>query len=322
VVSISEIYHVLKRGLLMGEMNLSKTLQDLLTAKKILFCVLSVNVIILLTKISLSIVTGSLVIFAYIMDSTLDILNDAIAVFAVKRAATPPDLDHPYGHGKYEALARVTISLMLGITIVGIVLESIDRFLIGAYEIRISQIVLNVLIVLLCAYVLISLIELYYAKRTGVSVLEASAWHYITDPMTTIIVLIALYMVSIGLWYLDIIGSLIICAMIGYGAYKIFREASEVLLDRAIIHPTELRRIVIEKFRPNVIDCHAIRSRTDGFGVYLDCHIVVKPGMTVEEAHELAHEVEDFIREYYRDKKFHGITIHIEPASGKNVYDD
>lgn len=286
---------------------------NLKRAKRAFISIISVNIIIIIVKTYLFLITGALILMAFLADSILDILNDVISIFAVHRASKPPDMDHPYGHGKYEALARIMISIALFFTAFEIVSESLNRILTGSSKLVISQLVLYLIGILALVYVVISVSELIAAKRTEVNILKASAWHYITDPITSIFVLVSLWLVSIGYWLFDIIGASIICVLIGFSALGIFKEASTILLDQAVIDSKRIRDAILAKFYPKVVDCHDIRTRTDGFGIYLECHILVKDDLTVKEAHDIAHKVEDFIRKRFREKLFHGITIHIEP---------
>lgn len=165
---------------------------NLKRAKRVLINIISVNIIIIIVKTYLFLITGALILMAFLADSVLDILNDVISIFAVHRASKPPDMDHPYGHGKYEALARVAVSIALFFTIFEIVSESLNRILTGSSKLVVSQLVLYLIGILALVYVVISVSELIMAKRTEINILKASAWHYITDPITSMFVLVSL----------------------------------------------------------------------------------------------------------------------------------
>src|ERR671916_3183608 len=49
--------------------------------------------------------TGSIAVWASLLDSAMDIFASTINYFAVRAAARPPDQDHAYGYGKAESLA-------------------------------------------------------------------------------------------------------------------------------------------------------------------------------------------------------------------------
>ncbi|CAN0447484.1 unnamed protein product, partial [Ectocarpus sp. 8 AP-2014] len=45
--------------------------------------------------------------------SLSDLLSDAVTLWAVRLSRLPPDEDHPYGHGRFEAVGAFIIALML-----------------------------------------------------------------------------------------------------------------------------------------------------------------------------------------------------------------
>ncbi|MHA1616754.1 MAG: cation transporter [Candidatus Njordarchaeales archaeon] len=71
---------------------------ELLTARKVLVTTLIASSTLLGIKTYLYILTGSITVLAYMMDSLYDFINDAVSVWAINRALEPPDKDHPYGH--------------------------------------------------------------------------------------------------------------------------------------------------------------------------------------------------------------------------------
>ena len=50
--------------------------------------------------------------------------------------------------------------------------------------------------------------------------------------------------------------------------------------------------------------------KSNELGDSLDCHVVVKPKMTVEESHNLNHKLSSLIQEKFKD---YSVNIHIEP---------
>jgi cation diffusion facilitator family transporter len=60
--------------------------------------------------------------------STLDLFASIIAYLAVKLSDSPPDEDHPYGHGKYENISGVKESVLIFIAAIGIIYEAMHKF--------------------------------------------------------------------------------------------------------------------------------------------------------------------------------------------------
>ncbi len=106
-------------------------LSEISKAKKVVLLILLSNLFILSLKIYLFLMTLSLVVLAYLTDTFIDIMNDSIAFIGLRKAMVPADKDHPYGHGKYEALSRLIISIFVFVSVIEISSQSIERLIIG-----------------------------------------------------------------------------------------------------------------------------------------------------------------------------------------------
>jgi divalent metal cation (Fe/Co/Zn/Cd) transporter len=63
---------------------------------------------------------------------------------------------------------------------------------------------------------------------------------------------------------------------------------------------------------PGVSGCHAVRTRGPEAQVYVDLHVQVARGTTVEDAHAVAHDVETALRHEYG--QITDVVVHLEPA--------
>ena len=93
-----------------------------------LISVLTVLGLIIL-KVAVALLTGSLGILAQAADSVLDLVASVVAFFAVRVAEQPPDTEHPYGHGKAENLAALAETVLLLLTCGWIIYEALQRLL-------------------------------------------------------------------------------------------------------------------------------------------------------------------------------------------------
>src|SRR5918998_4980387 len=81
----------------------------------------------ILIKTATGYLTGSISVWASLLDSTMDIFASAINFFAVRAASRPPDDDHAYGHGKVESLAGLFQALVITVSGLYLVREAITR---------------------------------------------------------------------------------------------------------------------------------------------------------------------------------------------------
>ncbi len=68
---------------------------------------LVVVTVLIVLKVVVAVITGSISILAQAVDSFLDLFAIAITVFAVGIATKPADEEHPFGHGKVENIAAI-----------------------------------------------------------------------------------------------------------------------------------------------------------------------------------------------------------------------
>nr|MBP9674250.1 hypothetical protein [Bacteriovoracaceae bacterium] len=111
---------------------------------------------------------------------------------------------------------------------------------------------------------------------------------------------------------MDIVMSLGICFYLVSMAIDIVRMNLPDLLD-ASPHFTEKLYAQVKKF-PRVLDCHKMRIRGNTSSMYIDFHILVEDKLSLKEAHNIAHELEDHIRLLLKDEVTElDITAHVEP---------
>ena len=83
----------------------------------------------ILLKTATGFYTGSISVWASLLDSAMDIFASTINFFAVRAASRPPDDDHHYGHGKAESLAGLFQSLVITLSGFFLVYEAAKRLL-------------------------------------------------------------------------------------------------------------------------------------------------------------------------------------------------
>ncbi len=86
---------------------------------------LSSNVLLAAIKIVTGILGNSYALMADGIESTLDIFSSVVVLGGIKISSLPADENHPYGHGKAESLAAMSVSLILLMAGIGIAVKSV-----------------------------------------------------------------------------------------------------------------------------------------------------------------------------------------------------
>ena len=90
-------------------------MNPLITAQKLKAAQLSIvsNTSLVLLKLFIGILMGSVAVLSEAIHSGLDLLASIVAFYAVGKAGKPADERHPYGHGKWENVSGVVEALLI-----------------------------------------------------------------------------------------------------------------------------------------------------------------------------------------------------------------
>ena len=256
---------------------------------------------------------NSYALIADAIESTTDIITSGMLWIGLRWSAKPADQDHPYGHGKGEALISLGISLALVAAAVIIAVKSILN-IITPHKTP-EAFTLVILVVVIVTKELLYRFVLKTSKEISSGAVKADAFHHRSDAITSAAAFIG---ISIGLIggpgyeIADDYAALFASAIIMINAYRIARPAIGELLDEEL-DPTltsEIRTLA-EKV-DKVMAIEKIKVRKMGVFKVADMHVWVDRRLTVEEGHKIAHKVKDVIQEQY--PLFADVMIHIEPA--------
>lgn len=275
----------------------------------------SVATLLVIIKLVLGLVSGSVAVLASAIDSLLDMLVSAFNFFAIKKSEEHPDEAYHYGKGKVQAIAAVIEGTIITISGLYIIYEAIKKLSKGTETTLLTPSIVAMTFSLMITYLLVKYL-LRVAKETNNLVIKADALHYQTDLWSNAAVLVALGLVYFtGLDAIDALFGLGIGVYIIYSAYEIIQEGIEILLDRALDAEMveEIGNII--SAHPEVASYHWLKTRTDGSTNFVEFHMVLRPNILLLDAHRIADQIEDQI--YLLDKKKSWlISPHFDP------YDD
>ena len=164
--------------------------------------------------------------------------------------------------------------------------------------------------------------RLHKAARQFRSIaLDADARHLMTDVWTSAGVVIGVAAVWLTGWQpLDPLIALAVAAHIVWAGYELVRRSARGLLDQALPEE-ELKALngVLDRYREQGIDFHALRTRQAGARSFVSLHVLVPAEWTVAQGHDLAHRVEHDIRALLPETN---VLTHVEPLGDPESYRD
>ena len=272
------------------------------------------NLSLLILKLVVGLISGSIGVLSDAMDSGEDMVASAAALFSVSIAHRPADQEHPYGHGKVETLAAAVEAGVISLGGVFIAYQATERIVHGGQDIDVGL----GLMAMAVAAVLNTLVSRYVgkaAKATESLALASDAKHLQTNVVQALAVFTALVLVSItGINLFDPIVALLLAAYLWFTAFGLLRNAVAEIMDVRLPEEDErqVRRSVLERL-PEVRGFHDLRTRRSGRLRYIELHLLVEPTRTIQEVHDLCDQIEADI-----EKRLAGaiVTIHAEPDDG------
>ena len=285
--------------------------------KKVTLWGAAVNLLLTACKVAAGVFGRSAAMIADGVHSLSDLLSDAIVLIFTHISSKDKDRKHRFGHGKFETMATVVISIILVVVAARLMsggIRSIVACVKGETLPRPGFIALAAAVVSIVSKEILYQWTAAVGKKTGSTAVMANAWHHRSDAMSSIGALLGIGGAIIlgDKWtILDPITSCGISIAIIVVAVKMAMPGLEELLETSLPEDIEKEIIDIVSAVPGVNDIHELKTRRNGMSFIIDAHVVVNPEMTVVEAHDIATNVEDVLRERFGHETQTG--IHIEP---------
>jgi cation diffusion facilitator family transporter len=277
------------------------------------------NTSLIIMKLIVGIVTGSVSIISEAIHSTMDLVAAIIAFFSVKISDTPPDEDHPYGHGKVENVSGVIEALLILVATALIIIEAIKKIVSNE---PIKSIGVGFLVMFASALVNFIVSRKLYkvAKQEESIALEADALHLKADVYTSLGVgggLLLIWVLDMifktnKVNYLDPVIAILVAIFILKEAIELLKNAFAPLLDAKLSDEDILViKKAIEKEKGIYCNFHELRTRRAGSVKNVDLHLVVPQGMSVKQAHDICDKIEEDVENELSNTQ---IMIHVEPC--------
>lgn len=264
--------------------------------------------------------TGSVGLLSDALESGVNLAGAVMALAMLAVAALPADEEHAYGRGKAEYFASGFEGMLILVAAAGIAWTALERLL--------NPVALEALGPGLLVSVVASVLNLVTGRillaagRKHRSItLEADAHHLMTDVWTSAGVLVGVGAVALtGLQWLDPAVALLVGANIVWTGWRLIDRSARGLLDAAL--PAEDRtaiEAVLQRYRAEGIDFHALRTRQAGSRAFVSVHVLVPGHWSVKDGHDTVERIEAELRAC-----LHNATIftHLEPLEDPKSFDD
>lgn len=269
-----------------------------------------INIFLFILKYWAGVVTGSVAIIADAWHTLSDSISSVIVLVGVKVSNKPADKEHPFGHGRAELLASIIIGMILVVIAFEFVLESFDK-LKHHEAVHFGKIAIIATVISILVKEGIAQFAFWAGKKTNSVTLKADGWHHRSDAISSIIILIGIFL-GPYFWWIDGVLGMIVAIMIFYAAYEIISEASNPLMgeepDIELIN--QISEISKQKSGWDA-KVHHIHMHRYGDHTELTFHIKLPGEMNLVKAHDICSQIEKSIKTELNIEA----TIHSEPNS-------
>ena len=286
--------------------------------KKAIIYNLFINLLLALFKGFVGYFSRSKAMMADAFHSGGDMMVNIIVLFGLRESYKPADDCHPYGHGKAETLAQNIVGLIIIATGAYLIQSSVRCLWEGVEQAPGSFALVAALISILIKEILFRYMWAL-GKKVNSRALIANAWDHRSDVLSSTAALLGIGGARLGaylgyplLYYLDPLAGAAVAVLIIRMGLEIVKESGRELMDGACSPNIldEICSIALEV--PRVKEIHQIRARSSGPCLLVDLEIGVDSGLSVEEGHTVAHDVEEQLLSIRDDIDF--INVHVGPA--------
>ncbi|MFO0847486.1 MAG: cation diffusion facilitator family transporter [Gemmataceae bacterium] len=264
-------------------------------------------------------ITGSVGLFSDALESGVNLLAALTAYFSLWYSSRPADPNHTFGHEKIEFFSSGLEGVLIGVAGIGTAYYAVNRLIFPA-ELQALGLGGGLALAASAINFAVARVLLTVGRRHGSVVLEADGHHLMTDVWTSVGVVGGLGLVWLtGVRELDALLALAVGLHIVWVGVRLVRVSFDGLMDHAL-PPAEVDelRVAITAALPPGTAFHLLRTRRAGRRKFADFHVLVSGALTVREAHDIAHSVEERLRERLPELM---VATHIEPIDDPNSWE-
>ncbi len=272
------------------------------------------NVILFIGKLLAGLISGSVSITADAVNNLSDASSSIISLLGFKLASRPADEEHPYGHGRYEYLSGLMVSVLIMVIGVELFRGSVEK-IINPAVVEFSWIIVAVLIFSILLKLWMMFFNMDIGKKINSKTLIATAADSRNDVITTSAVLAAALISHFADIELDGIMGIAVAVFILYSGFGLIKDTLNPMLGRA---PDEEQvnqiKNKILKY-PNVLGTHDLMVHDYGPGrLFASVHVEMAAENDVLESHDVIDNIE---RDFLENDGLHMI-VHLDPISTKD----
>lgn len=255
-------------------------------------------------------ISGSVALLSDALESIVNILASLMMFASVLISERPPDEDHMYGHQKIENISCLIEGFLVILAAFLIARAAYGRILNPTELIELN---FAALISLLATALngILSWSLMRTASATGSLALEGDAKHLLSDVISSVGVVIGLFIGQwLGIAVIDPVMALIVAVMVLKMGLDLVRKSGSGLMDESCAESEYDIMRIMDRHNQDFVNYHNLKTRKSGEMVFAELHLCLDGNLSVQEAHDFTDHLEEDIKKELPNVS---LTIHIEP---------
>jgi len=248
------------------------------------------NIVLLVVKLLGGLFGRSQALIADAIHSLSDVVVSVLLIISLKVSASPPDEDHPWGHGNVEFIVSAIFGTLLVCAAVAITAVSITSIVQGnVYDTSILAVWAAVISVV--ANEIMFRHSLCVGRQVDSPVMIANAWENRADVWSSLAVLAGVFGARIGFPVLDPIAAVVVGFMIARNGIETLALGIKGMTDRSFDKAMlkQVKRIVMAENA--VRDVSRLRARQIGQQNWIDIEAIFDPQIKVSEVKRIIRKI-------------------------------
>ncbi len=272
----------------------------------------SINILLFVLKYWVGLKANSIAMKADAWHTLSDTFTSLVVLFGFWISRRKPDEQHPFGHGRAEAIGAVVIGTLLFIVGATFLKESIHR-LFAQQGFIFSSLAIIVFMISVVIKEGLASFSIWAGKKIHSQSLIADGWHHRSDAVASGLIVIGTLLGRI-FWWIDGVAGIFVSLLIFYATYDILKTAASSLIGEQADKSLKGKILnVVGQVAPTITDIHHLHVHKYGDNIELTFHVYFPEHTTLKQAHEIGTTIEEAIKQELDMEA----TIHFEPLLSK-----
>ncbi len=248
--------------------------------------------------------------------SLTDVVSGFLLIVSQRISNKPPDIEHPYGHGKIEHIVSLIISLIILLGTVAVIMVS--AFSLFRVDLQpLHWIGLWASLACLCLSQIVYRLLVCASNQTSSSAMAAHARHVKLDSISNIAVVVAILAAEVGFREVDAIIAILEAVHVLYECSKMMHRSINNLMDASIDveYAEAIHHIVAQN--PNVKEVTDIKGKHSGRGMSLDIEVLLDGRLKIGDCNATARALREAVRRGASGVE--SVQIHYHPYHGEEA---